>query len=267
MHLYALIASHRDELLRRTRAELEGCPADELDHWLPVLLDLLTEALEREANGPHGPGPAASLPRSLGRPAGPGDASPERQMRRLGITLDRVSHDCLELQRAVSELALEEQSSLSASQCHALDRSVARVVAAASAGWEKLREQVVVVETDRHVRRLVETFVADTYRVEFYDDGSSALERVRSEAPALLVTEILVPRLDGLALCRLLKTDRATAHVPVLVYSVLSAEHRARQSGADAFLEKPLEKKRLVASVRELIARNPDPQPQDVAAE
>jgi CheY-like chemotaxis protein len=49
--------------------------------------------------------------------------------------------------------------------------------------------------------------------------------------------------------CRLLKGDSATAQVPVLLFSVLAANERARQAGADAFLEKPLEKESFVASL------------------
>jgi two-component system response regulator MprA len=143
---------------------------------------------------------------------------------------------------------------------------VARIVASARTAWESVRERVVVVETDRQIRGLVQQFVGDTYRIEFHDDGVSALAHVRSEAPSLLMTAILVPRLDGLALCRSLKTEVATAHVPILVCSVLAAEDRARQSGADAFLEKPLEKSRLVASMRELTSRVPGPWPQPEAA-
>jgi hypothetical protein len=70
MHLHMLIARHKDELLRRSRAKREGCPPDELDCWLPVLLDLLAEALEGEANDPQThPGQAASGTPTLDRPA------------------------------------------------------------------------------------------------------------------------------------------------------------------------------------------------------
>src|SRR4029077_8481344 len=85
-----------------------------------------------------------------------------------------------------------------------------------------------------------------------FDDGYSALDGVRRSAPSALITEILIPRLDGLALCRLIKEDPVTEHVPVLVSSVLAAEERARRSGADAFLEKPLERKQLAASLTAL---------------
>jgi CheY-like chemotaxis protein len=114
------------------------------------------------------------------------------------------------------------------------------------------RGTLFVVDRDPHIRRLVQQFVRDDYMVECFEDGYSALEAVRRSAPSVLITEILIPRLDGLALCRLLKGDPVTEHVPVVVSSVLAAEERARRSGADAFLEKPLERKRLAASLTAL---------------
>jgi len=115
------------------------------------------------------------------------------------------------------------------------------------------RETVFLVDRDPHVRRLVQQFLGDAYDVQFFDDGCAALERVRTSPPAALITEILVAQLDGLALCRSLKADPATEHVPVLVFSMLAADERARQAGADAFLGKPIERKRLVASLRSLM--------------
>jgi len=261
MLLRTLIASHKGELLRRSRAKLESnlasrAGAVELDYWLPVLLDLIAEVLDAEEEWELHEAPDGA--ESAGR-ARASDAAVQHQLRKLGITLERVSDDCAALQNAITELAFEEHSSLNAAQYRALDRSVARVLAGAYAGYESLRERVVVVDTDRQARRLVEQFAGDIYLIEFHDDGAAAIARVRSEAPSLLITEILLPRLDGLTLCRTLKKDSATAHVPILVYSVLLAEQRARRSGADAFLEKPLERTRLVASMRELTASGPSP--------
>ena len=110
-------------------------------------------------------------------------------------------------------------------------------------------EKVFVVDRDVNVRRLVLHFIGSVYLVEFFDDGYAALDRVRRSPPAALVAEVMIPRLDGLALCRLLKGDSATAQVPVLLFSVLAANDRARQAGADAFLGKPLEKESFVASL------------------
>ena len=115
---------------------------------------------------------------------------------------------------------------------------------------------VLVVERDPHVRELEVFFLNEAgFSVQFADDGLAALEIARSAMPAIVVTEILVPRLDGLALCRALKADTQLQHTQVLVFSILAASARAREAGADAFLMKPLAQSRLVDTVRELLLR------------
>ncbi|MGD0525310.1 MAG: response regulator [Polyangiaceae bacterium] len=116
-------------------------------------------------------------------------------------------------------------------------------------------DTIVVVEGDLHVRRLVLHFIGSAYLVEFVADGYAALDRVRRAPPAALVAEIMIPRLDGLALCRLLKGDASTAKVPVMLFSVLDASERAKQAGADAFIAKPLEKQLFVSSLLGLVER------------
>jgi len=113
---------------------------------------------------------------------------------------------------------------------------------------------ILVVERDPHVRELELHFLNQAgYSVEFAEDGNAALERAREVVPDILVTEILVPALDGLALCRRLKADPRTRDVAVLVFSILSASDRAREAGADAFLRKPLAEHTLVATVQEVL--------------
>lgn len=117
---------------------------------------------------------------------------------------------------------------------------------------------VLIAERDQQVRRLQQYFLARVgLEVVFADDGESALERARLELPALVVTEILIPKLDGLALCRRLRGDALTRDVPVLVFSILAAEVRAREAGANAFLRKPLVDSIFVAAVQELTAAQP----------
>jgi two-component system response regulator MprA len=118
----------------------------------------------------------------------------------------------------------------------------------------ELRAIILVVERDPHVRDLEAYFLHEAgFVVEFAQDGPAALALARRLVPDIVITEILVPKMDGLALCRALKGDAATAHVRVLVFSILAAAARAREAGADAFLMKPLAEKRLVNTVRELV--------------
>jgi two-component system, cell cycle response regulator DivK len=120
-------------------------------------------------------------------------------------------------------------------------------------GPQAALQTVVVVERNPHVRRLVLHFIGSAYLVEFFDDGYAVLDRVRKSPPAAVIAEIMIPRLDGLALCQLLKGDSSTAHVPVLLFSVLAAAERARIAGANAFLPKPLEKELFVTSLIKLM--------------
>jgi CheY-like chemotaxis protein len=121
-------------------------------------------------------------------------------------------------------------------------------------GSTRDRVLILVVERDPHVRELEAYFLNEAgYAVEFTEDGESALLRARALHPAIIVTEVLVPRLDGLSLCRRLKGDPATKGIMVLIFSILAAGTRAREAGADAFLTKPLAEHRLVETVRELL--------------
>ncbi len=114
-----------------------------------------------------------------------------------------------------------------------------------------------VVDPDEHVHRLTSAFLKDAdYTVESSHDGYDALDRIRKSPPHIVLTDILLPKLDGLALCRLLKSDAATQDiVTVIIFSVLEASRLATESGADGFLLKPLERNRLTRALEEAIKR------------
>jgi len=117
------------------------------------------------------------------------------------------------------------------------------------------RVVILCVERDPHVRDLENYFLTEAgFQVTFAADGIEALELARTMRPAIVITEILVPKLDGLALCRRLKADEATRGTAILVFSLMAAEDRARDAGADAFLGKPLSAQRLTEAVRKLLA-------------
>ena len=116
------------------------------------------------------------------------------------------------------------------------------------------RVLILVVERNLAVQRL-ERFLLEQagYSVEFASDGIAALERARELKPKIVVTELLVPKLDGLSLCRALKSDPQTSSIVVLVISHLHAEDRAAEAGADAFLVKPIDEELLTETVARLL--------------
>ena len=116
------------------------------------------------------------------------------------------------------------------------------------------RALILVGERNPAVQRLERFFLEQAgYTVEFTSDGVVALARARELCPKIVVTEILVPRLDGLSLCRALKSDPRTSSILVLVFSHLHAEDRALEAGADAFVVKPIDEENLVDIVSKLL--------------
>ena len=116
------------------------------------------------------------------------------------------------------------------------------------------RALILVVERNPDVRALEAYFLNEAgFDVDFAADGAEALEQARALRPDIVITEVLVPKLDGLALCRAIKTDPVLHSTVVLVFSILAVHLRASEAGADAFLMKPLAERRLLDTVRQLL--------------
>lgn len=111
-----------------------------------------------------------------------------------------------------------------------------------------------MVERDPHVRALETYFLKEAgFKVEFAADGIAALEQAQKIRPDIIITEVLVPKMDGLSLCRRIKADANLQSTVVLIFSILAVKSRAEDAGADAFLMKPLAEQRLVDTVRQLM--------------
>lgn len=119
---------------------------------------------------------------------------------------------------------------------------------------EKGKAIILVVDRDPHIRELETHFLHQAgYSVGFVKDGNDAVEQAQKIKPDIIITEILVPTLDGLTLCRRLKADPRTREIAVVIFSILAASDRAREAGADAFLLKPLAEHTLVDTVQRLL--------------
>jgi len=117
------------------------------------------------------------------------------------------------------------------------------------------RALILVVERNPIVQRLERFFLEHAgFSVEFTEDGLTALARAQELKPRIVVTEILVPKLDGLSLCRKLKSSAETKDILVMIFSHLQADDRALEAGADAFLLKPLDEELLITTLEKLLA-------------
>ncbi|MEP7125275.1 MAG: response regulator [Byssovorax sp.] len=118
--------------------------------------------------------------------------------------------------------------------------------------------KVLIVENDAHARELARSFLTSAgHAVTLATDGAEALAHVAATPPDLILTEIMVRKVDGLALCKRIKAEPATQHIKVVVFSILAAMVRSQEAGADGFIKKPLTERKLVDSVTSVLAASP----------
>ncbi|HEX7126370.1 MAG TPA: response regulator [Thermodesulfobacteriota bacterium] len=121
------------------------------------------------------------------------------------------------------------------------------------------RPRILVVDDERDMRVMLDAVLRRAgFDVEQAADGQAAWEGVLARPPDLVITDILMPRLDGWQLCRRLRAERATARIPIIFLSLRStAPDRiyGLQLGADDFLPKPFDTRELVARVRAVLKR------------
>jgi len=117
--------------------------------------------------------------------------------------------------------------------------------------------QILVVDDDRAVREALErALVLEGYDVELAADGVEALAAVERREPDAVVLDVLMPGVDGLEVCRLLR--KAQSRVPILMLTVrddLGDRIAGLDAGADDYLGKPFELEELLARVRALLRR------------
>ncbi|MGH9037424.1 MAG: response regulator [Acidimicrobiia bacterium] len=114
---------------------------------------------------------------------------------------------------------------------------------------------LVVDDTPANVRLLAALLEPRGYTVMEAASGEEALSRVAEEPPDLVLLDILMPGLDGYEVCRRLRTDPATAHVPVIMITASETHQKIKglEAGADDFLAKPFDKAELLARVGSLL--------------
>jgi PAS domain S-box-containing protein len=114
--------------------------------------------------------------------------------------------------------------------------------------------RVLVADDNSDMREYLSRLLKSAgYRVDTVTDGQQALDAIRADVPDLVVSDVMMPRLDGLELVATLRTDSRTAAVPVLLLSARAGQEASiegLQAGADDYLVKPFAAAELLARVR-----------------
>ena len=122
-----------------------------------------------------------------------------------------------------------------------------------------MRKKILVVDDDAD---LVELLTFNLKKAGFAIgtafDGIEALKKARSMAPDLILLDLMLPELDGLAVCEILRRNTATAAIPVIMLTALTGEMgrlAGMDSGADDYVTKPFSPKQLVSKVDEILKK------------
>lgn len=113
-----------------------------------------------------------------------------------------------------------------------------------------------VIDDNDDIRSMVSTLLSDTYNVIQAADGSDGLRAAAKYIPDIVVSDVMMPGMDGLEFCRRLKGEISTSHIPVLLLTACSLDEQRAQgyrSGADGYVSKPFSAEVLLSRCESLI--------------
>lgn len=118
------------------------------------------------------------------------------------------------------------------------------------------RPLILIVEDQAELRENLVSFFAAFYNVTEAADGQDGLEKTRSLDPTLIISDVMMPRMSGTEMCRSIKADLKTCHIPVILLTALDAQSSRMEglnSNADDYVTKPFDSELLLARVDNLL--------------
>ena len=128
-----------------------------------------------------------------------------------------------------------------------------------------MTHRILLADDSATIRKVVElTFSDEDFAIDSVGDGAQAFEHARAPRPDIIISDVIMPGLNGYELCQRFKTDPDLQSVPFLFLKGTFEsfdEEKARSCGADGFIVKPFESQEMIAKVKELIGRAADRSP------
>lgn len=120
----------------------------------------------------------------------------------------------------------------------------------------ELKPLILIVDDNPEMRNVIQTILADGYRCVFAANGKEGLEVVNNQQPDLIISDLMMPVMDGIEMSRILKKNLTTAVIPIIMLTAKDdkqTERKSLQSQIDAFIAKPFDAEILYFKVSQLL--------------
>jgi DNA-binding response OmpR family regulator len=130
------------------------------------------------------------------------------------------------------------------------------IVEPESESWDEALPLALIVEDNEDMRRYMRTHLQETYRLIEAVSGEEGIRKAIDTIPDIIISDVMMPGIDGLQLCRILKSNASTSHVPIILLTARAGvENRVDglETGADDYLVKPFDAKELMARMKNAV--------------
>lgn len=120
----------------------------------------------------------------------------------------------------------------------------------------KTDKLILVVEDNKQVAEFIRSVLKENYKVVLAENGSVGYKKAISEQPNLIISDVMMPEMDGIEFCACVKSDIRTSHIPFILLTARTSlvyKYDGLESGADEYLNKPFEIKELLLKCKNII--------------
>ncbi|MCX5687872.1 MAG: response regulator [Candidatus Omnitrophica bacterium] len=121
------------------------------------------------------------------------------------------------------------------------------------------KKRILIVDDEEDILNVLRfRLEANNYEVLSASDGQEGLNKARSEKPNLIILDLMLPKLDGYKVCRMLKFDESYKAIPIIIFTARAQkndEELGMEMGADAYIAKPFEPAILLGKIKELLEK------------
>jgi len=121
------------------------------------------------------------------------------------------------------------------------------------------KKKILIVDDEEDILNILKfRLEANNYEVLVASDGQEGLNKARSEKPDLMILDLMLPKIDGYKVCRMLKFDKDYKTMPIIMFTAKDQKNDQElgmEMGADAYIPKPFESEILLGKIKELLCK------------